>query len=174
MAGQKIRETFRAVILVAEVLNRLSIKTEILGFNEKLYELKCFGEEMSSVVREKLGGVLNEVNSESAAYNDDGWAVSQASARLARQRAAGKFLLVFSDGTPYESSAHSGKDYELMSVIANIMQVTDQKLIGLGIGPETQHVERYYPNSIANIGVNELTKLLADFMREVIANYDSF
>ncbi len=174
MAGQKIRETFRAVILVAEVLNRLSIKTEILGFNEKLYELKCFGEEMSSVVREKLGGVLNEVNSESAAYNDDGWAVSQASARLARQSAAGKFLLVFSDGTPYESSAHSGKDYELMSVIANIMQVTDQKLIGLGIGPETQHVERYYPNSIANIGVNELTKLLADFMREVIANYDSF
>ena len=54
------------------------------------------------------------------------------------------------------------------------MEETDQKLIGLGIGPGTDHVERYYPNSVANIGVREMSEKLADIIREVIANYDTF
>ena len=54
------------------------------------------------------------------------------------------------------------------------IQKTAQKLIGLGIGSGTQHVERYYPNSIANIGVNQMSDKLAGVIREVIANYNTF
>lgn len=54
------------------------------------------------------------------------------------------------------------------------MQDTDQKLIGLGIGFDTEHVQRYYPNSVANIGVQEMANKLADVIREAIANYDTF
>lgn len=174
MQGQKIRETFKAAVVLAEVLNRLSVNTEILGFNDRLYEYQPFGQDMSREVREHMGGILQEVNTPAARYNDDGWAVGQASERLAGQKAAEKFLFVLSDGLPEESGAHPKSQYELGKMIARIMQETDQKLIGLGIGPGTDHVERYYPNSVANIGVREMSTKLADVIREAIANYDTF
>lgn len=174
MQGQKIRETFKAAVVLAEVLNRLSINTEILGFNDRLYEYQPFGQDMSREVREHMGGILQEVNTPAARYNDDGWAVEQASERLAGQKTAEKFLFVLSDGLPEESGAHPKSQYELGKIIARITQDTDQKLIGLGIGPGTDHVERYYPNSVANIGVREMSTKLADVIREAIANYDTF
>jgi cobalamin biosynthesis protein CobT len=172
MQGQKIEETFRAIIVLAEVLNRLSMSTEILGFNTELYEYQSFGQDMSREIRELMGGMLQEV--EFGKITDLGWAVQQASGRLDRQKATEKFLLVLSDGKPYESSVHSGSQYELGRTVNQIMENTDQKLIGLGIGPDTNHVKQYFPNSIANIGVKEMSKILADVIREVVANYDTF
>lgn len=174
MQGEKIQETFKAAIVLAEVLNRLSINTEILGFNNKLYTYQSFGQNMSQEIRQDMGMMLGEVNSSGARYNDDGWAVNEASERLARQKVAEKFLLVLSDGIPEESPQHSGSKYGLNSVVNEIMEKTDQKLIGLGIGPGTNHVERYYPNSVANIGVREMPARLADVIREAIANYNTF
>lgn len=174
MRGQKIKETFKGAIVLAEVLNRLSISTEILGFNDKLYEYQPFGIDMSNTVRDHMGGMLKEVTSEGAAYNDDGWALEQASERLAKQKASEKFLFVMSDGLPVPSPAHSGSKFELGKVIQTVMQQTDQKLIGLGIGKGTEHVASYYPNSIADINVKDMPGKLASVIREVIANYDTF
>lgn len=174
MRGEKIRETFKATIVLAEVLNRLSINTEILGFNDKLYEYQLFGENMSKDVREHIGGMLQEVDTPAASYNDDGWAVQQASERLARQKTAEKFLFVLSDGIPEESNKHPKSRYDLETIVSSISKETDQKLIGLGIGKGTDHVGYYYPNSVANIGVSEMSEKLADVIREAIANYDTF
>lgn len=174
MRGEKIRETFKATIVLAEVLNRLSINTEILGFNDKLYEYQPFGENMSKDVREHIGGMLQEVDTPAASYNDDGWAVQQASERLARQKTAEKFLFVLSDGIPEESNKHPKSRYDLETIVSSISKETDQKLIGLGIGKGTDHVGYYYPNSVANIGVSEMSEKLADVIREAIANYDTF
>ena len=174
MRGEKIRETFKAAVVLAEVLNRLSINTEILGFNDRLYEYQPFGENMSRGVREHIGGMLQEVDTPAAAYNDDGWAVGQASERLSRQKAVEKFLFVLSDGLPEESNKHPGSRYDLETIINGVLKETDQKLIGLGIGSGTEHVEHYYPNSVANIGVSEMSEKLADVIREAIANYDTF
>jgi len=174
MQGQKISETFKGAVVLAEVLNRLSINTEILGFNDRLYEYQGFGQDMGRDVREHMGGMLQEVSSPGAEWNDDGWAVQQASERLARQKAAEKFLFVLSDGLPVESSNHPRSQYELGKVVTGVMRDTDQKLIGLGIGRGTEHVERYYPNSVANISAPEMADKLADVIREAIANYDTF
>ncbi len=174
MRGEKIRETFKATIVLAEVLNRLSINTEILGFNDKLYEYQPFGENMSKDVREHIGGMLQEVDTPAASYNDDGWAVQQASERLARQKTTEKFLFVLSDGIPEESNKHPKSRYDLETIVSSISKETDQKLIGLGIGKGTDHVGYYYPNSVANIGVSEMSEKLADVIREAIANYDTF
>jgi len=174
MRGPKINETFKAVIVLAEVLNRLSIQTEILGFNDRIYEYQKFGEDISSQARENMGGMLKEVRTDRAAYNDDGWALTQASERLATQKAKEKFLIVLSDGVPEESSKHSGAAYNLDSVVSEIVKETDQKLIGLGIGPGTEHVAHYYPNSLADVGLEEMAEKLADLIREAIANYDKF
>ncbi len=174
MRDEKIKETFKGTIILAEVLNRLSINTEILGFNDKLYTYQEFGQNMNNEIRENMGNMLREVYNPSARYNDDGWAVQQASERLAHQKAVEKFLFVLSDGLPEESSIHKGFEYELSKIISDINKNTNQKLIGLGIGRNTKHVERYYPNSIADIEVSQMPQKLTDLIREVIANYDTF
>lgn len=175
---QKIEETFKAVIVLSEVLNRLSINLEILGFNDRLYEYQSFGEQMSKLIREHMGGMLEEVNDTSdtgkAQWNDDGWALEQASERLVRQKADQKFLVVLSDGTPEESPMHPRGKYELGKMIKKVLAETDARLIGLGIGRGTEHVGSYYPNSIANVKVKEMAEKLADLIKEVVANYDKF
>lgn len=177
MSGQKIQETFKALIVLSEVLNKLSIKTEIIGFNDRLYEYQTFGESFSREIRENMGGALREVDNHNggrASYNDDGWALQETSKRLARQKAAEKFIMVLSDGVPEESPAHSGSEFDLNRVVNHIMQESGQKLIGLGIGSGTGHVEKYYPNSLANINVKEMAEKLADTIREMIVNYQNF
>lgn len=175
---RKIEETFKAVIVLSEVLNRLSINLEILGFNDRIYEYKNFGEQMSKIIREHMGGMLQEVNDTSdtgkAQWNDDGWALEQASERLGRQKADQKFLIVLSDGTPAESPMHPRSKYELGKMIKKVLEESDQRLIGLGIGRGTEHVGSYYPNSIANVRVQEMAEKLAGLIKEVIANYDKF
>lgn len=175
---RKIEETFKAVIVLSEVLNRLSINLEILGFNDRIYEYQDFGQPMSKPVRESMGGMLGEVNDTSdtgkAQWNDDGWALEKASERLAHQKADRKFLIVLSDGTPEESSMHPRSKYELGKMIKKVLEETDIKLIGLGVGRGTEHVGEYYPNSIANVKVKEMAEKLAGLIKEVIANYDNF
>lgn len=170
----KIQETFKGAIVLAEVLNRLSINTEILGFNDRLYEYQAYGQDMSQEVRDRMGTMPREVRTEAARFNDDGWALQEASERLAKQKVTERFLFVLSDGAPEPSAQHSGSQYELGASVRKIMGETDQKLIGLGIGQGTDHVAGYYPNSIANINVQEMAEKLADVIREAIANYDTF
>ncbi len=179
MQGENINETFKAVIALAEVLNRLSIKTEILGFNDRIYEYQRFDEQMSNQIRENMGGMLKEVHDsgggdQKARWNDDGWALTQASDRLAHQKEAEKFLIVLSDGEPIESPIHPRKQYELSSMVAQIIKNTRQKLIGLGIGPNTEHVRSYYPNSLVSSDVSEMAENLAALIKEAIEHYERF
>jgi hypothetical protein len=174
MRGEKIQETFKATVALAEVLNRLSINLEILGFHDEIREYQKFGNGLDKDTREKMGEVLQEVSTNHALYNDDGWALGQASKRLEEQKAAEKFLIVLSDGIPEPSNRHSGIEYDLGRVVSKISDETDQKLIGLGIGSGTNHVEKFYPSSVAGVGVKEMSQKLSDLIREVIENYDNF
>ncbi|MEI6528768.1 MAG: VWA domain-containing protein [bacterium] len=174
MRGEKIAETFKAVIVLAEVLTQLGIKTEILGFNDRLHEYLPFGKKLSKETRDKMSSMLREVSSPRAAYNDDGWAVGEASKRLAKQEEIEKIMIALSDGRPEESSAHGGEEYELKSVIDEIVAKGKEKVIGLGIGSGTNHVSRYYPNSIANVSVEEMAKRLAELVAEVIEGNGKF
>ncbi|MBP9690711.1 VWA domain-containing protein [Candidatus Woesebacteria bacterium] len=170
----KIAETFKAVVVLSEVLNKLSINIEILGFNNRLHPYQEFEKNLTDDMRKRMGGMLREVYSTRASYNDDGWALGEASKRLAKQKASEKFLIALSDGLPAESSIHSGREYDLPYVIKTIQEQSDQKLIGLGVGSGTEHVETYYPNSVANITVEQMAQKLADIIREAIANYENF
>lgn len=177
----KIQETFKALIVLAEVLNRLSIKLEILGFNDMFYEYQEFSKNIDRETRENMGGMIQEViiasngaGGHSNRQTDVGWATTLASERLAGQRANEKFLITLTDGRPEESPQHSGPEFNLRRVLNRIMQETDQKLIGLGIGNDTEHVKKFYPNSLADIDVNEMAEKLADTIREMIVNYQNF
>ena len=166
--SRKIQETFKAVVVLTEVLNKLSISLEVLGFNEDIYEYQKYGENITQDMREKMGAMLEEVHSDAARHNDDGWALTEASERLARQTALEKFLIVLSDGQPEESSSHPRSRYPLNRVIETIGNETDQRLIGLGIGKGTEHVSRYYPVSLADVELQEMASQLAALIKRVI------
>ncbi|MEY4440918.1 MAG: hypothetical protein RLY49_544 [Candidatus Parcubacteria bacterium] len=169
MQGEKIRETFKAIVVLAEVLNRLSIKTEILGFNNKIHEYQNFGEKISEDIRGRIGTMLNEVNSDRARYNDDGWALQEASGRLEKQKDVDqRILVVLSDGMPEESGAHGGPEFELSTIVKKVLARHTQRLIGLGIGSGTGHVSRFYPQSIANVSVDQMAESLAELIKDVI------
>lgn len=170
----KIEETFKAVVALAEVLNALSIKTSIVGFHDQLIEYQRFDETLTDEMRARMGSMLQEVYSRNARYNDDGWAVEESSKSLAAQDEAVKLLVVLSDGYPEPSSAHDGSKFELKSVVSRILDTTDQKIIGLGIGPDTEHVEHFYPRSIADVPVEEMAQKLADVLRDAIADPGTF
>jgi nitric oxide reductase activation protein len=176
--NDKITETFKAVIVLAEVLNRLSINLEILGFNDRIYEYQKFGEPMSRGIREKMGGMLEEVSDTSdtgkARWNDDGWALVQSADRLFLQKAMNKILIVLSDGLPAESPMHPAEAYPLGEMVKKVEDETDIKLVGFGLGKGTEHVEDYYSNSMANVKVEELAEKLAELIKQLIENYASF
>lgn len=177
----KIQETFKAVIVLAEVLNRLGINVEILGFNDEIYEYQKFGEPISREIREHMGGMLKEVE-DSCCKNcggehnetDLGWATKIASERLALQKAENKFIITLTDGKLEESSKHPRSEYELGKTIDGILKETNLKPVGLGVGRGTENVSKYYPNSVISQNVKEMAEKLADTIREMIVNYQNF
>lgn len=172
--GNKMPETFKSVVALTEVLNRLSIDTEVIGFNDKLYDYQSFGTRMSNDVRAKMGTMPREIHTEAARWNDDGWAVSEASKRLERRRGDHKVLMVLSDGVPEPSQEHSGSNYELGGVVKRVSTETGQKVVGIGVGSGTEHVKRYYPFSVASIPAAKLPQELSALLQEVIERPDVF
>ncbi len=171
MEGPKIEETFKATIVLAEVLNNLNIKFEILGFNDKLHEFKKFRDNFDSDVRAKMGSMLEEVESDAARWNDDGWALQETSKRLEREEVSQQFLIVLSDGAPVESPQHASPEYELHHSV-DIVQRKGQKLIGIGLLSDA--VSRYYKTHISNVGLEEMTKEIAQLIKSIIENPQNY
>ena len=163
MWGENIEQTFRAVVVLAEVLNRLSISTEILGFNNNFYEYQNYGEDMSSEIREKISSMPCDVNGSTSATPS----LQLASGRLARQKVQEKFIIMLTDGGP-------NNPYDFQVAVDEIVNNTDQKLVGLGLGPCTDYVGQFFPNSLANIDIHEMSEKLADLIRDVIENYHTY
>lgn len=172
MRGKKVAETFKAVIALAEVMSQLGIKLEVLGFNDRLHEFLVFDKKLTKDVCDKMSLMLKEIESPRARYNDDGWAVQESARRLSKRQEAERIMLVLSDGIPEESADHSGKDFELKSVVDRIVAKKKEKIIGLGIGKGTEHVSHYYPHSIANVSVEEMAGQIAELIVKVIEGND--
>ena len=82
-------------------------------------------------------------------------------------------MIVLSDGVTIESSAHSRDNFELKEIVNKIRKRGKVKVVGLGIGYGTEHVDYYYaPHSIANVSVEEMAQKLADLIVTVIEGQD--
>ncbi len=181
--GDKIKETFKAVVLLAEVLNRLGIKTEILGFQDEIIPFKSFDEELSDEIRVRMSGMLMEVKNKNpggrnkSGDNYDGPCLRNASARLAAQASKESFLMVFSDGFPtgpYDAASGKGAQEILIETVNAILQLGDQKIIGLGLGTGTEHVEKFYPVSLPNIDVEKMVEVLGELIEDLIVSPEKY
>jgi hypothetical protein len=170
----KIDEAFKASVVLSEVLNQIGIKFSVTGFNTEMYDYKNFEEELDDTVRHSSEQMLSEIRSDNADNNDDDWAVEETSNRLKKREETQKILFVISDGQPNPSGIHSDKSKtrfytdNLKKVVDDITKEGKVKIIGLGLGRDTEHVKNYYPNSVANISVQELAQVLGDKLREAI------
>lgn len=170
--GGKIEETFKAVILMTENLNRLGIRFEILGFQDKLIPFKSFDQKVDDKVRAHIAGMPFEVNNTNpgghnvANYNDDGPCIWEAAEGLNRQSGENKFLLVWSDGNPASYKSNKFDLYKAIEMISKKMPGIN--LIGSGLGMGTEHVADFYPIAIPNIKVTQLAKVFGDLLQDII------
>lgn len=176
MEGEKIEETFKALIIWAETLNNLGIKFEIVGFQDILLEYKAFDEALSEDIRRKISGMLLEVSNgnpgghNQAEDNNDGPCLLTASSRLASQSERNKFLVVLSDGEPVVRGISSQKAAEdLKKAVAAISQNTRQHIIAIGL--MSGAVSRFYENHLANVTASQMREALAELLREIIEIY---
>jgi hypothetical protein len=172
MQGEKIEQDFRGKILVAEVLNRLGIAIQILGFQDDVIMYKDFDGELTPEIRKKMLAMrkepFNKGDHNQASWNSDGYCLDKASEMLSRQKGKNNFLIVLSDGLPAPDDAHSGDEYDLQNIVSRIRKNTKQKLIGLGIGSGTEHVRDFYPTSLPSVPLKDLPRLLGDLLEDVI------
>ena len=62
---------------------------------------------------------------------------------------------------------------EAHAAVADVLRNTDQKLIGVGIGPNTEFVKMFFPTSL-NVGVEELVEVLGNLLEDMIMNPDKY
>lgn len=176
--NRKIQEAFKSAVVLAETLNNLGIKFEVVGFQDIILEFKAFEEQMDEPMREKLNQMILEVygnnpdGHNNPGDNDDGASLLEASKHLTEQIAKNKFLIVLSDGKPAMDSGRKSSsqlDRELRDAVAEITANTNQKIIGLGLN--SQAVAKYYENHIAGITTEEMVETLGELLRGVIEKY---
>ena len=169
MEGERIKEAFEATVLFTEVLNSLGIKTEILGFNDRLYEYQKFNDRLSGDIRKKIITMESRVHLSGSGYNDDGWAVTETAKRLQARKEKEKLLLVISDGEPVNSNRHDGPEYELGTVVEKIMREGEVKIVGLGLGRSgVDAVKQFYPKHLLANSAEQMIEKIGDLLLEVI------
>lgn len=172
--GGKIQETFKGLILLTETLNRLDIKVEIMGFSAggkfipNLYKIyKNYDENLSQETRNKIGEILTECDGNTPTAE----VTKEASKRLENFSSKNNFLITLTDGEPYSDKIPLFKYRNITKeIIAGIRQKTNQKLIGIGLGPDTEMVREYYPASLSVKDVNQLPETLSQLLENVIRN----
>ena len=164
MLGPKIRETFKATVMLAEVLNRLSIKVEILGFNSKLHHYKPFSKNLDQSSRKAMGEMPLQLEQ----YTDTGWALRSASDRLSQRKEKERYLIALTDGAPNPSKEHKSSFYELGRVVDELTHESGNKILAVAVGDDTQGVEKYFPNYIRERKVEEIVKKLAQVIEDIV------
>lgn len=166
--AQKIKETFKGVIIFSETLNRLGIKFAVNGFttsfsnNTKTY--KSFKDDLSKEIRNKMSGILSEGKENTPTAS----ATELSSQELEANQGKDNFLITLTDGQPY--TREGDEEERTKEVIKKICSNTKQKLIGLGLGPNTKFVEKFYPAAKGNINIEQLPKFLSQLLEDMIKN----
>ncbi len=193
MRGNPIVMSAMACEIIAEILEKFSIKTEIIGFTtsdwkggrvRKLWEISG---------RKKNPGRLNELRhiiykSFNQSFkkskinlglmlkegilkeNIDGEALLFARSRLIQQSEKRKILMVISDGTPVDDSTTCNNDGDILSdhlrhVINMIEKRGKIEIIGVGIGHAT---DEFYKNSITIRALEDLGDVMIDKIINVL------
>jgi cobaltochelatase CobT len=193
MRGNPIVMSAMACEIIAEILEKFAIKTEIIGFTTADWRGGRVKKQWEMSGREKNPGRLNEIRhiiykSFNQSFkkskinlalmlkegilkeNIDGEALLFARSRLMQQNENRKILMVIYDGTPVdESTAHANEgdilSVHLRLVINSIEKQGKIEIIGIGIGHST---DDFYKNSITIKSLEDLGDVMIDKLINVL------
>ncbi len=193
MRGAPIVMSALACEIIADILEKFAVKTEIIGFTtadwkggkvKKLWETsgrpinpgrlnelrhiiyKHFNQNFKKA-KINLGLMLKEGILKE---NIDGEALLFARSRLMQRAEKRKILMVISDGTPVDDSTNSVNDKNILTdhlshVINKIEKGGKIEIIGVGIGHAT---DEFYRNSIAIKSLEDLGDAMIQKISEVL------
>jgi hypothetical protein len=171
MRGAKTDAAVAGTVLLAEALHRLEVPFAIDGFQDILIPFCDFHEGLTARVRDGIGEMTHEVEGCRSAgnncpsYNDDGPCLRDAAQKLLKEPADDRLLIVISDGLP---EGRRSTERDLVQAIDELSKERGLKLVGIGLGPDTSHVTKFYPHSKANVGTDQLAAEIADVLRAAV------
>jgi hypothetical protein len=171
MHGPKTEAAQAGTVLVAEALHRLQIPFAINGFQDRLIGFAGFHDGLTEGVRRALGEMPLEVEGRRAGgnnvpgFNDDGPCLREAAEQLLSAPADDRILIVVSDGMP---AGRRSTEQDLRNVVRLLAREPRLRLIGVGIGPDTDHVREFYPHSRASVALDRFAAVLAELLRAVL------
>jgi myosin heavy subunit len=133
MEGEKIEETFKGMVVLAEVLEKLGIQFEILGFSDQSKIFKGWREKLNQESREKLA----KMKKWGSGGTETTGATQKAYQELLKNLGKDNFLITLTDGQPNNPES-------LKEELAKIIEEKKVKLVGIGLGPETEFVKDFY------------------------------
>lgn len=174
MSGEPIDNCFKGTVLLAEVLARLQIPFAVFGFQDKLIPFKEFAAPLDEATRSRMGQMPAEVTGRRRGghnhpeHNWDGPVLHRAAALLRAYPASTRVMLVVSDGQP--SGPGHDASAQLRTAVRQVLSGADLHLVGIGLGPGTEHVREFYPDHLANVPLRafpeRLGRVIGDLVRE--------
>lgn len=170
MKGVKIEETFKGLVVLAEVLEKLGIQYEIIAFSDSPQVFKEWRDKLDSQRRDYLSKIKS--------FGGRGTATTEATQEAYREflKNLGKdnFLLTFTDGLPNNPES-------LKALLEEIEKEGEIKLVGIGLGPGTEFVKNFYKAafSIPKVKITEeerrqgqkgFAEAFADLLEDMIRN----
>ena len=153
--------------MLAQALSRNDVPFEINGFQDVVIPFARFADSDTDWVRSRIAEMPLEVvgqrpgGNNQPSHNDDGPCLIEAARSLLAARAQNKLMIVISDGIP--SGRRSGKA-DLHAAVARLSAVRGLRLIGLGLGAETEHICDFYPHAISNIPLERIGAEIGDLL----------
>jgi cobalamin biosynthesis protein CobT len=171
MRGDKTEAALAGTWLLARSLSRLEVPFAIFGFQDVLIPLCPFGPSTDADLRAALAGLWEEVNSARVEgnnhpeYNDDGPCLLEAAEELLEQPAREHVLIVVSDGLP---EGRRSRPDDLHRAVAELTGRRGLRLVGIGLGPNTEHVRNFYPEAITSVQPGRLAGEIGALLRRVL------
>ena len=193
MRGNPIVMSAMACEIIAKILEKFSIKTEIIGFTTSDWKGGRVRKLWETSGRKKNPGRLNELRhiiykSFNQSFkkskinlglmlkegilkeNIDGEALLFARSRLSQQNEKRKILMVISDGTPVDDSTTCNNDGDILSDhLRHVINIIEKRgkieIIGVGIGHST---DDFYKNSITIKALEDLGDVMIDKIINVL------
>jgi hypothetical protein len=171
MRGEKTPAAIAGTVLLSEALERLAVPYAVYGFQDVLIPFVDFMEGLNPVTRHAIGSMGEEIagtrpgGNNQPLYNDDGPCLAEAANLLLDQPGREHVLIVVSDGIP---EGRRSQPDDLHTAVREANRVSGLRLVGIGLGPGTEHVKTYYPESIASVPVDRLADEIGLLLRQAL------
>ncbi len=154
MAGLKIEATVQAIVLLAEVCQRTQIPLAIYAFStaDHFEVILDSGEPLDAETQSRIGNLIHQP----CGGTELEPALEKVRDRLANLTTTDNYLVLLSDGL------HN--DQENPGTVVQDLQRGGVRVIGLGLGPTSDALLRFIPNSRVNLEPHQVAEELAEIL----------